>query len=119
MIIIGIILCIFFVLVISLLVKSYNDDIKELEDRVLQLEKRQVDFEREIKNDYQGIFIPIDDEVKLLIPLIDKNEYDIDKLKIAYQKIKLGKEEGEDMPCGTKGRPKGRHTTSRGGGRKK
>lgn len=40
MLIIGIILCIFFVLVISLLVKSYIDDIKDLEDRVLQLEKR-------------------------------------------------------------------------------
>ena len=77
MFIIGLILCIFFVIVISLLVKAYSDDVRDLEFRILQLEKRISSCE-------------------------NKN---------------VGGE--TDMPCGTKGRPRGRHTTSRGGGRKR
>ena len=47
MIIIGLILSVFFILVIVLLCRTYTKDIFELENRVLQLEKRIVDFRRE------------------------------------------------------------------------
>ena len=40
LIIIGLIISVFFILVIVMLCKTYSKDIFELEDRVLQLEKR-------------------------------------------------------------------------------
>jgi phosphopantetheine adenylyltransferase len=43
MIIIAIIISIFFIVVIAILCKSYTKDIFELENRVLQLEKRLTD----------------------------------------------------------------------------
>lgn len=104
-------------LVLSLYYK-YRKDIEELEKRLLHLEKRIIDFEITIKNDYKGIYVPIDKDFKVLLPLCEKDKFNLKSLEYAYNLIKNG-EEVEEMACGTKGRPRGRRTTSRGGGRKK
>ena len=91
---------------------------EELEKRLLQLEKRIIEFENTIKNDYKGIYVPINEDFKVLLPLCEKDKFNLKSLEYAYNLIKNG-EEVEEMACGTKGRPRGRHTTSRGGGRKK
>ncbi len=49
MIVISIIISIIFILLIVWLCKSYYNDIVELEDRMLQLEKRIAKVEREMK----------------------------------------------------------------------
>lgn len=49
MIIIAIVISIFFIVVIAILCRSYTKDIFELENRVLQLEKRLVDNSKNLQ----------------------------------------------------------------------
>ena len=86
-------------LVLSLYYK-YRKDIEELENRCLQLEKR---LPSKIYNDIK------DD--KELQELVKQHKELLDKCFIFNG--------GDNMGCGTKGRPRGRRTTSRGGGRGK
>jgi cbb3-type cytochrome oxidase subunit 3 len=109
MIIIAIVISIFFIVVIAILCRSYTKDIFELENRLLQLEKRIEDF----KKDYKGIYIPINDEMSLLIPLCEKDNFDIEKINYYFSNygkpsMKIKDKEVDDMAC-----KKGR------GGRKK
>ena len=79
---------------------SYSKDIEEIENRCLQLEKR---LPSKIYNDIK------DD--KELQELVKQHKELLDKCFIFNG--------GDNMACGTKGRPRGRRTTSRGGGRGK
>ena len=49
MIIIALVISIFFIVVISMLLRAYTKDIKELEERMLQLEKRVEKYRKERK----------------------------------------------------------------------
>lgn len=89
MIIIAIIISIFFIVVIVMLCRSYTKDIFELENRILQLEKRQV-------ND------------KELIELVRHHK---ELMNSVFK-------EGDDMACGRRGRPRGSHNTTHGGRKK-
>lgn len=101
MIIIGLILSIFFIVMIVIICRAYQKDIIELENRILQLEKRIEDF----KKDYKGIYIPINDEMSLLIPLCEKDKFDMEKVNYYFSNygkpsMKIKEKEGEkEMAC--------------------
>ena len=88
---------------------TYRKDIEEIEKRLLEYEKRIEEF----KKDYKGIYIPINDEMSLLIPLCEKDKFDMEKVNYYFSKygkpdLKVKDKEGDNMAC-----KKGR------GGRKK
>ena len=102
MILIGFVIAIFFIVMICLIVRSYYKDIVELENRLLQLEKRISECEK-IKKSWETLF---------------DNANDLKGICIGFNYFE--RKEGEsDMACGRKGRPVGRRTTSRGGGKRK
>lgn len=98
MIIIALVLSIFFIVIIAIICRAYLKDIIELEDRLLQLEKRIVEFENTIKNDYKGIYVPINEDFKVLLPLCEKDKFNLKSLEYAYNLIKNG-EEDDNMAC--------------------
>ena len=102
MIIIALVISIFFIVVISMLLRAYTKDIKELEDRILVLEKRICKCEKD-KSYLNWIFDPVE------------HGFNITGESFTNPK----KKEGEEMPCGRRGRPVGRRTTSRGKGKRK
>lgn len=67
--------------VLSLYYK-YRKDYEELEKRNLQFEKRIEEF----KKDYKGIYIPINEEMSILIPLIEKDKFDMEKVDYYFSK---------------------------------
>lgn len=107
------ILYLFMIYGVIYLYYTYHKDYEELEKRNLQFEKRIEEF----KKDYKGIYIPINEEMSILIPLIEKDKFDMKKVdyyfsKYGYPNLKVKKnntsKEGDNMAC-----KKGR------GGRKK
>lgn len=103
------ILYLFMIYGVILLYYTYNKDYNDLEYRILHLEKSIEDF----KKDYKGIYIPINDEMSLLIPLCEKDKFDMEKVNYYFSKygksdLKIKDKEGDTMAC-----KKGR------GGRKK
>ncbi len=93
MILIVVAISLIYVILLIMILKAYYRDNGELENRILQLEKRIEDFKKEIKKDYKGIYIPIDNDFSILLPLCEKEKYDIKKIKDIYKK------EGECMAC--------------------
>ena len=88
---------------------TYRKDIEEIEKRLLEYEKRIEEF----KKDYKGIYIPINDEMSLLIPLCEKDNFDMEKIDYYFSNygkpsMNIKDKEGDNMAC-----KKGR------GGRKK
>ena len=81
---------------------THRKDIEEIENRLLEYEKRIEEF----KKDYKGIYIPIDEDFKILLPLCEKDKFNLESIKYAYNLIK--DKEVDNMAC-----KKGR------GGRKK
>ena len=88
---------------------THRKDIEEIENRLLEYEKRIEEF----KKDYKGIYIPINDEMSLLIPLCEKDNFDMEKINYYFSNygtpsMKIKDKEVDNMAC-----KKGR------GGRKK
>lgn len=116
MIILFIITSVLYLLMVGFVITlyyTYRKDYEELEKRNLEFEKRIEEF----KKDYKGIYIPINEEMSILIPLIEKDKFDMKKVdyyfsKYGYPSLKVKKnntnKEGDTMAC-----KKGR------GGRKK
>lgn len=96
MIIIGLILSIFFILVIVLLCRTYTKDIFELENRILQLEKRLSDYIE--KDEYEktiDFMIDSDTQQDILIKNLDKR----------IGKLEISRKDGDDeMACKGKGK---------------
>lgn len=88
MIIIAIVISIFFIVVIAIICRSYTKDIFELENRILQLEKRETLNTKYINNCIIDLYDMINDK------------------------------EVDDMACGRRGRPRGSHNTTHGGRKK-
>lgn len=93
MIIILIAISLIYVILLVMVLKAYYRDNADLYDRILVLEKRLEDFKNVVKKDYKGIYIPIDEECSILLPLCEKENYDIKKIKNTFKK------EGECMAC--------------------
>ena len=103
--------------VLSLYYK-YRKDIEEIENRIQQFEKR-VCF---IDIDKLTQFIKSEIKVEIMKQSFydEKQLPKEDEIVAVYTRDKLtNSKEVFDMACGTKGRPRGRRTTSRGGGRGK
>lgn len=101
LILVCVLLASFFILVIILLCKSYTKDIIELEERVLQNEKRYKDYvTKEDYNNTMDFIISCDTQQDILIKNLDRR---LEKIEINYRK------EGEFEVACKKGR----------GGRKK
>ena len=94
MIIIAIIISIFFIVVIAIICRSYTKDIFELENRILQLEKRINITDKELKGQVERF----NDSIENIYTII--------------------KEEVDNMACGRRGRPRGSHNTTHGGRKK-
>ncbi len=90
MIIIGLILSIFFILVIVLLCRTYTKDIFELENRILQLEKRINECEH-ISHEYKDVLEILFEHLEVL---------NLD----TYNKLKNMKEGDGEMACKGKGK---------------
>lgn len=125
MVIVVIVFSLIYVIFLTIILKAYYRDNTELEKRILELEKRIEDFKRTVKEDYKGIYIPINDEMSILIPLCEKDNFDMDKVNYYFSnygkpsmKIENNtqKECEDNMACGRKGRPRGSRNT---GGRRK
>ena len=122
-------------LVLSLYYR-YRKDIEEIENRCLQLEKRvnekvSLDYVSTMYNKVMNILVEYENEIKELkarkifkqlkqseIEEYKKQQAELEKGVFVWYDLENDKEV-ETMACGTKGRPRGRRTTSRGGGRKK
>ena len=94
------ILYLFMIYGVIYLYYTYRKDIEEIENRLLQFEKRIEDF----KKDYKGIYIPINDEMSLLIPLCEKDNFDMEKINYYFSNygkssMKINDKEGDTMAC--------------------
>ena len=85
MLLIGFIIAIFFIVMICLIVKSYYKDIVELENRLLQLEKR-IDNCEHISHEYKDVLEILFEHLEVL---------NID----TYNKLKNMKEGEKEMAC--------------------
>lgn len=56
MIIIAIVISIVFILILGMIIKAYFDDIVELNDRILVLEKRLEEYKKQSKTDFEFLF---------------------------------------------------------------
>lgn len=95
MIIIAFGISIFFIIMIYIIVKAYIKDIVEIENRMLQLEKRFNDYVK--KDDYEqtiDFMIDSDTQQDILIKNLDKRIY----------KLEISGKEGEDKMACKKGR---------------
>lgn len=100
MIIIVVIISIIYLIMLALILQAYYKNQSDLEDRLLNLEKRIEEF----KKDYKGIYIPINDDLSILIPLCEKDNFDMEKINYY-----LGMKESDNIMTSKKGK----------GGRKK
>lgn len=104
MLLIGLILSIFFILVIVLLCKTYTKDIFELENRVLQLEKRINECENKLNHeeDINNIIKQLEDNSKQWERYMTWMSFP-DYSSIDKNGIILGKEGDGKMACKGKG----------------
>ena len=125
MIIVVIIFSLIYVILLTIILVAYYRDNTEIDRRILELEKRIEEFKREVKEDYKGIYIPINDDMSLLIPLCEKDKFDMDRVNYYFSNYgnpnleieKITPEKEDDrMACGRKGRPRGSKNI---GGRRK
>ena len=90
MIIIGFVIAVFFILMIGLICRSYTKDIFELENRILQLEKRINECEH-ISHEYKDVLEILFEHLEVL---------NLD----TYNKLKNMKEGDGEMACKGKGK---------------
>lgn len=95
-----IIISIIYIIMLALILQAYYKNISDIEDRVLNLEKRLNSVEKEIGS-YE---------------IWSENCDNLQGININNTWF-LRMKEGDNMPCGRKGRPKGSKNT--GGGKRK
>lgn len=106
MIIVVLIISLIYIILLTLILIAYYRDTSDMELRILELEKRL----NELQKDFEDEDETFTNYCEMVNGLAFNQEYAFKKLNLVEN------EEVNDMPCG---RPKGRKSTSKGGGRRK